>query len=83
MLLSEPFMEHIFHPQGLCLETWFIILGLQQRSALWIQKLLTVHFHFSVSGFLCLNPVESWQANDLGSAPPAKDMEEKTFISRR
>lgn len=82
MLLSEPFMERIFHPWGLCLETRFIILGSRQRSALWIQKLLTVHFHFSVSALLCLNPVESWQADDSGNAPSAQDMEEKIFISR-
>lgn len=67
-------MEHIFHPQGLHLEAQFIILGSQQHSALWIQKLLTVHFHCSVFAFLGSNPVGSWQADDSGSAPSAKDI---------
>lgn len=83
MLLSEPFLEYIFHLQDLCLETQFIILGSWQRSVLWIQKLLTDHFHFSVSALLCLNPGGFWQDEDSGSAPPAKDTMKKIFISKR
>lgn len=70
--LSEPFQECGLRLQGLCLETQFVILGSQQHSALWIQKQLTVRFHFSVSAFLCVNPGEFWQAGDSESAPPAK-----------
>lgn len=66
-------MEHIYHLQGLHLETQFVILGSQQHSALWIQKLLTVHFHCSDFVFLGSNPAKSWQADDSASAPSAKD----------
>lgn len=81
ILFSEPFIKHIFHPQGLHFETQFIILGSQQHSALWIQKLLTVHFHCSVFAFLGSNPAESWQADDSASAPSAKDTGKRFLLA--